>query len=68
MLYLNDLVPDDFVLTRDNLPEIEMPNRDGFFADPRPDVHNVACMQDCRNPASIRISENGTGLEGQTDE
>ncbi|MBT8092634.1 MAG: cytochrome c, partial [Gammaproteobacteria bacterium] len=45
VLYLNDLVADDFVLTRENLPEIEMPNRDGFSIDPRPDVRNVACME-----------------------
>ena len=57
VLYLNDLVADDFVLTRENLPEIEMPNHDGFFTDPRPDVRNVACMRDCRDPASIRITE-----------
>lgn len=56
VLYLNDLVADDFVLTRENLPDIEMPNRAGFFADPRPDVRNVACMRDCRDPTSIRVT------------
>jgi len=33
VLYLNDLVEDDFVLTADNLAKIEMPNADGFFFD-----------------------------------
>lgn len=56
VLYLNELVVDDFVLTRENLPDIEMPNRDGFVADPRPDVGNVACMEKCVDPASITIT------------
>ena len=68
VLYLNDLVADDFVLSRENLPGIVMPNRDGFFADPRPDVRNVACMRDCEDPASMRITAPVTGLEAVTDE
>jgi cytochrome c5 len=56
VLYLNDLVEDDFVLTADNLASIEMPNRDGFFFDDRPDTQNTDCMKDCKDPASIRIT------------
>jgi len=55
VLYLNDLVEDDFVLTADNLAAIEMPNQDGFFLDDRPDTNNTACMKDCKDPASIEI-------------
>jgi cytochrome c5 len=55
VLYLNDLVEDDFVLTADNLASLEMPNKDGFFFDDRPDTSNTACMKDCKDPASIRI-------------
>ena len=62
LLYLNDIVGDDFVLTRDNLASIEMPHRDGFFVDPRPDVQNVACMKDCKDPDSIRITWDSTDL------
>jgi cytochrome c len=62
VLYLNDIVGDEFVLTQDNLASIEMPNRDGFFVDPRPDVQNVACMTDCKNPADIRITWDSTEL------
>lgn len=51
VLYLNDLVEHDFVLTRENLPKIEMPNRAGFYADPRPDVRNAECMRDCTDPS-----------------
>jgi len=62
LLYLNDIVGDDFVLTRDNLASIEMPHRDGFYVDPRPDVRNVACMKDCKDPKSIRITWDSTDL------
>lgn len=56
VLYLNDLVEDDFVLTADNLASIEMPNKDGFFFDDRPDTSNTGCMKNCKDPASIRIT------------
>lgn len=56
VLYLNDLVEDDFVLTQDNLASIEMPNQDGFFFDDRPDTNNPACMKNCKDPASVKIT------------
>lgn len=56
VLYLNDLVEDDFVLTADNLAAIEMPNKDGFFFDDRPDTSNTACMKDCKDPGSVKIT------------
>ena len=55
VLYLNDLVEDDFVLTADNLASVEMPNQDGFFFDDRPDTNNTGCMKDCKDPESIEI-------------
>ena len=36
VLYLNGIVGQDDVLDRDSLPKVEMPNRDGFVPDPRP--------------------------------
>lgn len=56
VLYLNELVEDDFVLTADNLATIEMPNKDGFFFDDRPDTGNTACMKNCKDPASVKIT------------
>lgn len=55
VLYLNDIVDEDFVLTRENLPEIVMPNRDGFVTeDPRPDVWvGEPCMTDCADEVEI---------------
>lgn len=55
VLYLNDIVDDDFVLTQDNLADIEMPNRDGFFEDNRPDSPNTRCMQDCADPDELQM-------------
>jgi len=55
VLYLNDLVDDDFVLTQENFTTIELPNRANFVPDPRPDVHNTRCMRDCKPAADIKI-------------
>lgn len=56
VLYLNDLVEYDFELNQDTLATIEMPNRNGFFLDDRPDVINELCMNQCKDPATIKIT------------
>jgi S-disulfanyl-L-cysteine oxidoreductase SoxD len=38
ILYLNEIIGEKDVLNARTLPRIRMPNRDGFVADPRPDV------------------------------
>lgn len=38
LLYQNGIIPEDAVMTPETLPAVRMPNRDGFVADPRPDV------------------------------
>lgn len=38
ILNLNDIVGDAVVMDATSLPRVKMPNRDGFVADPRPDV------------------------------
>lgn len=38
LLAMNGIVPEFFELNERTLPEVRMPNRDGFIADPRPDV------------------------------
>lgn len=47
LLHINDLLPEDAEVDADKLRQIEMPNRDGFVPDPRPDVSNTPCMRDC---------------------
>lgn len=62
VLYLNDLLEYDQILDQDNLAAVQMPNRDGFSPDPRPDVQNVACTDNCKNPADIKITWDSTEL------
>jgi cytochrome c len=38
VLQLNNIITDDQVMDAATLPKVRMPNRDGFVADPRPDV------------------------------
>jgi cytochrome c len=45
---LNGIVPDTATLDAKSLAAIKMPNRDGFVADPRPDVKDKRCMKDCK--------------------
>ena len=56
VLYLNDLIEYDFELTQENLADVEMPNKDGFFFDDRPDVKAKRCMKNCKQPGSIKIT------------
>ena len=57
ILNMNDIIEDDFVLSNENIGDIEMPNRDGFMLpDPRPDVATLGkkpCMSDCNVPIKI---------------
>lgn len=48
LLNLNGLVPADAVMDQASLPRVQMPNRDGFRTDDRPDTRAVRCMADCR--------------------
>jgi cytochrome c len=38
VLWLNGVVGEHDVLNQTTLPRVQMPNRNGFVADPRPDV------------------------------
>ena len=42
ILNLNGIIGDADVMDAKSLPKVRMPNRDGFVADPRPDVGNKA--------------------------
>lgn len=45
---LNGLVPDDFKMNAETMAEIEMPNRNAFIRDERPDTRAERCMADCK--------------------
>ena len=57
LLYMNDIIDDEFELNQENIGTIEMPNRNGFMMpDPRPDaqpISGVACMKNCDVPTNV---------------
>ncbi len=59
ILYSNDLVDEDFVLSNENLLDVEMPNADGFIIDDRQtsEAHFVRdpCMNDCKDSVEITM-------------
>ena len=47
LLHLNGLVAADATMNRQTLAALQMPNREGFIVDDRPDVKAVRCMSNC---------------------
>jgi cytochrome c len=47
LLNLNGLIPADAVMDQGSLPKVQMPNRNGFIVDDRPDTKAVRCMTSC---------------------
>lgn len=56
VLYLNDILDYDFVLTQDNLASVRLPNQDNFIPDSRPDTRNKRCMKRCKDPAEVAVA------------
>lgn len=55
VLYLNDIVDDDFISNRDTFSQVKMPNEPNFYIDDRPDVQNTRCMENCADPSQFEI-------------
>jgi len=67
VLNLNYIVDSDFIANKETLPQVNMPNKDGFtWEDPRPLVSNERCMQDCRGEVEITDSAVGKNLTPST--
>jgi len=47
ILNLNGLIPADAVMDQSSLPKVQMPNRNGFIVDDRPDTKAIRCMTNC---------------------
>jgi cytochrome c len=45
VLFLNGIIPENAVMDAKTLPQVKMPNRNGFVSDPRPDVGAKAPKQ-----------------------
>lgn len=66
ILYSNGLVDDDFVLSKANFTEVELPNVTGFIPDDRPLTEYPAfsvdpCMADCRT-APARVTKRAVDI------
>lgn len=57
LMYLNNMVEDDFELSDINFASVDMPNANGFFFDDRPETEypmfTEACMADCKPSVEI---------------
>ncbi len=66
ILYSNDLVDDDFVLSKENFLSVELPNADGFILDDRDTAEKhfwkaEPCMANCKD--SVEITMRATVLD-----
>lgn len=71
ILYSNNLVEDDFVLSNENFLEVEMPNADGFIVDDRaeteyPKWRTEPCMENCKE--NVEITRRATVLDVTPDD
>lgn len=57
LLYMSDIIDEDYDLSHQNIGSVEMPNRDNFFLpDPRPDAQTIGsqpCMTQCSVSTNI---------------
>jgi len=57
LLYMNEIIEEDFTLSDKNIGKIKMPNREGFLLpDPRPDISVIngnPCMKNCVVPTKV---------------
>lgn len=58
LLYVNDIVDEDFVLSKENFASIKLPNEDNFYDDDRdtvevPRFSVEPCMENCKEKAEI---------------
>ncbi|MEL6427050.1 MAG: c-type cytochrome [Pseudomonadota bacterium] len=60
ILYSNDLVDDDFELSKENFADFEMYNMEGFVIDDRPDAEYAQwraepCMEGCKDAVEVTM-------------
>ena len=71
VLYLNDLVDDKFVLSKETFKDVKMPNAAGFYDDDRGTTEKKfwnanPCMKDCRPP--VKITNRAQAVDVTPDE
>ena len=55
VLYLNDIIDEDFLFNRESFAQVVMPNSGNFIADQRPDVKAERCMKNCKQASDISV-------------
>lgn len=73
LLYMNDVVPDDFELSNENFLEVEMPNAGNFFMDDRaetelPVFSAAVCMENCKDSAEITMHASVLDVTPETED
>lgn len=71
LLYLNDLVDEDFELSKANFGQVRLPNEENFFADDRPQTEMTSfseapCMENCKD--SVEITARARVIDVTPDE
>lgn len=66
ILFSNDLIEDDYVMSNENLASFELPNANGFFVDDRATTEYAqfsapACMENCKD--DVKITMHATVLD-----
>ena len=72
ILYSNDLIEDDFVLSKETFFDVEMPNTDGFILDNRAETEYAIwsgepCMENCK-PAPVEVTMRAMVLDVTPEE
>lgn len=59
LLYMNEVVEDDFELSKANFAEVRLPNEENFITDARPDTPTLTqgepCMKDCKQDVKVTM-------------
>jgi len=72
ILYSNDLIEDDFVLSNETFTDVEMPNAGGFVVDDRAQVEYAAfsadpCMSNCKDTVEVTMRARVLDVTPQED-
>ncbi|EBA06073.1 diheme cytochrome c SoxD [Sagittula stellata E-37] len=72
ILYSNDIIDDEFELSRETWGEVEMPNADGFIVDDRAETEysqwrTEPCMENCKD-VPVKITMRATVLDVTPDQ
>ncbi|MBS0125344.1 c-type cytochrome [Thetidibacter halocola] len=72
ILYSNDIIADDFVLSQETWAEVQMPNAEGFIIDDRAETEYAQwraepCMENCK-PEAVQITMKATVLDVTPDD